>query len=183
MIIQRQHVRSQLLLLAFLLLCSAPTLAAVKEYEIKAAILHKLSKFVEWPITTFTNIDAPFILCLIGEDNFGDALTALNNHTVQGRVIKILKLPREVSSYEKCQLLFISHSEEKRLDYILDINTNKHTLTVSDQNHFAQRGGMINLRTVGRRIRFEINITAVTKAGLKIHPQLLNLATIVKENR
>jgi hypothetical protein len=57
-------------------------------------------------------------------------------------------------------------------------------LTVSDLDHFAENGGMIGLVTTDdNRIRFDINQTAVERAGLKASSQLLQLARIVDETR
>jgi hypothetical protein len=42
---------------------------------------------------------------------------------------------------------------------------------------------MINLTTEDKRIRFEVNVQAIERAGLKAGSQLLRLARIVTEAR
>lgn len=50
-------------------------------------------------------------------------------------------------------------------------------LTVSETDHFLEAGGIINFVHEDGRVRFEINEPAAQRAGLKISPQLLALAT------
>ena len=52
-------------------------------------------------------------------------------------------------------------------------------LTVSDMERFAHRGGIITLLTIQDRIRFEINVEAARRSGVKISSKLLKLANIV----
>jgi uncharacterized membrane protein len=44
---------------------------------------------------------------------------------------------------------------------------------------FTERGGMISLRLVGQKVRFDINMDAAERAGLKLSSQLLRLARVV----
>ena len=55
-------------------------------------------------------------------------------------------------------------------------------LTVSDMPQFAQRGGMIQFVLEGKKVRFEVNLTAVERAGLTLSSELLKVATTVKRN-
>ena len=52
-------------------------------------------------------------------------------------------------------------------------------LTVSDMGRFTERGGMIVLRLVDRKVHFDINIDATEPAGLKLSSQLLRLAKVI----
>jgi hypothetical protein len=56
-------------------------------------------------------------------------------------------------------------------------------LTVSDDAQFLEAGGMIQLREVRGRIRFEINLAGAEKAGLRMSSQLLQLALSVRGAR
>jgi hypothetical protein len=86
---------------------------------------------------------------------------------------------QDVSS---CNILFISPSEEERLPRILKELGRTSVLTVGETEHFGERGGMINFRVEGERVRLEINVEATQRAGLKVSSQLLKLASIVKDS-
>jgi hypothetical protein len=50
---------------------------------------------------------------------------------------------------------------------------------VSDMERFTERGGMIALRLVDRKVHFDINIDATESVGLKLSSQLLRLAKAI----
>jgi hypothetical protein len=52
-------------------------------------------------------------------------------------------------------------------------------LTIGDTKGFGESGVMINFLTKENKVRFEINLAAARRAGLKISSKLLSLATIV----
>jgi hypothetical protein len=151
-----------------------------REYLIKAAFLYNFAKFVEWPSAAFSADGAPFTLCILGQDSFGAAL-----RTVRGKTVKSTKLTiRHVSSARKveaCHILFISKSEKPRLKPILASVKELHLLTVGEMASFAQTGGIINFFELNNKIRFEINVAAAKRAGLKISSKLLKLAKVVNE--
>jgi hypothetical protein len=53
-------------------------------------------------------------------------------------------------------------------------------LTISEIEGFTQSGGIINFYIEESKIRFEINVGAAEKAGLKISSKLLKLAKITQ---
>lgn len=47
---------------------------------------------------------------------------------------------------------------------------------MGETDHFTENGGMINFVLKSAKVRFEINKTAATSAGLKISSKLMSLA-------
>ncbi|HVH09481.1 MAG TPA: YfiR family protein, partial [Gemmatimonadales bacterium] len=78
-----------------------------------------------------------------------------------------------------CDILFISESEDERVDEILAALKNRPILTVSDAANFAQRGGIIRFVTAKSRVRLEINPDAAQGAHLTLSSKLLRLADLV----
>ena len=89
----------------------------------------------------------------------------------------------KVEEVADCDILFISSSERNNLQRILEVLHTAPVLTIGDMDRFAERGGMINLTTEEKRVRFEINVEAAERAGLRPGSQLLRLARIVGESR
>src|SRR3990172_10895387 len=71
------------------------------EYQVKAAYLYNFARFVEWPDTAFNGPQAPFILCILGEDPFGDAFDSVHGRTVKGRTF-IAKKKRDLQEITSC---------------------------------------------------------------------------------
>jgi len=149
------------------------------EAQIKAVFLYNFTKYVDWPVEAFRAAADPLTVCVLGVDPFGSAL----EDTLRGEAVNDRKLAaRHIESVDEaggCQLLYVSSSEERELTRILKLLQGKPILTVGEMNQFAESGGMINLRTVQNKIRFDINEGAASRAGLKISSQLLKLGRIV----
>lgn len=168
-------------LLVLALCCSAGRTPS--EYEVKAAFLYNFAKFVEWPAPSFKSETTPFVLGIVGEDPFGDALPAVVEHEqVRGRRVEIRRY-REGEDFTGCHLLFISRSEAKRLRQLLLAAGKSGILTVGEDADFLSQGGMINFALVSKSIRFDINKKATTQAGLKISSKLLAVARSVLDDQ
>jgi hypothetical protein len=151
-----------------------------REYSVKGAFLYNFAKFVSWPEEAFRDDQMHITLCILGKDPFGDALASVEGKTVKDRKV-VIKHCETLDDLDKCHILFISRPEEQNLSEILAKVKNWNILTVSDMEAFAQSGGVINFVTVEKKIRFEINVDAAERAGLKISSKLLRLAKIVKD--
>ena len=153
---------------------------APSEYQVKAAFLYNFGRFVEWPPQP--RPPSAFTICVLGQDPFGPVLDEL----IKGKSIQDLKVvvrrPERVEDAGDCRILFISSSEDARLAHILAALRGHSVLTVGEAERFAHRGGMINFRLEGSKVRFEINPHAAEYAGLTISSQLLKLARIIHES-
>ena len=153
----------------------------VSEYRIKAAFLYNFSSFVSWPERASQHNDE-FQICVVGNDPFGEALNTLSGKSVSGMPLKIRRLTAGAIT-DTCQLVYISESETKRFVRLLGKVRARPVLTVSDIDGFAMHGGIIRFKLVDNKVRFEINVDAAERAGLKISSKLLSLAIIVSEEK
>jgi hypothetical protein len=151
------------------------------DYDVKAAYLYNFGRFVEWPSSVTSNSDS-FNVCVLGQDPFGSALDAtLANETIDGKsvIAKRISTPQEAA---RCNILFMSSTEDVRLKKIIETLDKEAVLTVSDMPKFSQHGGMIQFVLEGKRVRFEVNLGAVQHAGLTLSSELLKVATAVRGN-
>ena len=178
---KRRGRRRRLLLLLLLSLWAsiAPAGGVVSpEYKLKAALLYKLARFVEWPESVESR--STFGICVLGRDDFGSALDALESRKVDHRPIRIHRFVQSEAVDERCQILFISESKRPFLKPILRTLSRYPILTIGDVEKFAERGGMIEFTRGHKRIGFRINLHQANAAGLKIAAPLLELSTIVE---
>lgn len=147
---------------------------ALEEYEVKAAFIHNIAKFVEWPAHSADTLK----LCVIGQDPFAGALDALQGKTIGDRLWDV-SFVRHNSGLSRCDVLFIASSEKNNLGRILENIQGRAVLTISDTEGYAEQGVMVNFYLEQNRVRFEINNEAARRAGFKIGSQLLKLARIV----
>jgi len=150
------------------------------EYQVKAAFLFNFAKFVEWPADTFKAADDPITICVWGQDPFGGALEdVVRNKTVAGRPF-VVRPVSNTAQATKCQIVFVTSSERKRVRSILDELKGRGILTVGEAEDFTSNGGVINFKLKDARVRIEIDTGAAERAKLRISSKLLSLAEIRK---
>jgi hypothetical protein len=163
-------------------LCAAmPAIAAQaqpSEYEVKAAFVHNIAKFVEWPAALPASGRAR--LCLLGEDPSGGAFDMLQGKPIGSLNWEVVKVDAG-NGLKACRVLFIAPSKRADLVRILARIEGSPVLTVGDTAGYAERGVMVNFYPEDNRVRFEINRAAAARAGLLIGSQLLRLARLVDE--
>jgi hypothetical protein len=148
-----------------------------REYLIKAAFLYNFAKFTEWPDAAFDGQAAPIQVCVLGQDPFGHSLQSIEGKVIRGREVTVLRIANPKVAVN-CHVLFISESEQNRLAAILEVLGDRPVLTIADMPDFARTGGIINLKTLKEKVRFEINVGTARRAGLKLSAKLLSLAQI-----
>jgi len=180
-------IKNTVQITVFLLVLSVQITAtagsASPEYKLKAALLFKLTKFVEWPKQNSLRKDGSFGICILGRDDFGSLLDALQKRYVNNAPISIHRFMQSEGINGNCQLIFISDSKRSYLASIINTLADKPVLTIGESKKFAAQGGMIQFVRNENRIGFKINVDHVHASGLKIAAPLLELATIVDDNR
>ena len=147
------------------------------EYQIKAAYIYNFAKFVDWPAQAFVSTNAPMVIGVLGENDFGSYLKQIiSGREINGHQLQFVKFDSAAQA-TNCQVLFISASEKSHLSKILDQLKGASILTVSETDNFIGDGGMIYLfLDEENKVRFQINNDAARKAGLVISSKLLSLA-------
>jgi hypothetical protein len=148
------------------------------EYNVKAGFIYNFVKFVEWPPAAFEN-DNVIGLCFASDNPFSDVLFELNDRTVSGKKIKVKKY-KDDDSTEGCNIFYFGTMNKSFIQERLTDLRDRSVLTIGEIEGFAQMGGIINFFMDQRRLRFEVNVDAARKAGLKLSSQILMSAEIVK---
>jgi hypothetical protein len=157
--------------------------AQAPEYQLKAVFLYQFAQFVEWPSQAFSAVEAPFSVCVLGNDPFSTLLDeTVDGETVKGRHLAVRRY-RKVEDLKDCNILFITQSEMATLESTLDALKGRPILTVGDADSFAKRGGAIEFFTASNKLKLRINPEAAKAADLTISSKLLRLADIVPAAR
>jgi hypothetical protein len=182
--------QTSFLFIIFCLSAWLPAWAAVQaqerrptEYQVKAAFIYNFLQFVDWPGKLFSSPASPFniyVLDVRGENHFGQALRAYQGETVRGRKISVYHV-RALKEIKDGHILVLSASERDLLPQITRQAEETGILTIGETEGFGRLGLMINFYLEENRVRFEINIDAARRAGLKISSELLKLARIIRQ--
>jgi len=166
--------------LAFVTLASLPAIAQpiADEYRLKAAFLYKFAQFTEWPAPALDGRKT-IELCVLEPNPFGRVLAELvEGESLAGRPLQVRRLDRGATP-ETCHVLFLPARAPERRDLLKRVAA-KPVLTVSDAANFLDEGGIVQLRVVADRTRFDISAAAAEKAQLRLSSQLLRLAMHVR---
>lgn len=170
--------------------------APSREYQIKAAILYNLLKFVDWPQDKTPDSNEPLIIGLIGQDPFLNSFDPILEENPEAKPVTIRRFPGfselekaeraepdqphpQIQTIRESHLLFICRSELQHWAKILKSTEGHGVLTVADSSGFLEAGGIINLVTDHDKIRFEVNTAVARRAALRIRSRLLRLAVRV----
>lgn len=154
--------------------------AAQREYSIKAGFIYNFTKFIQWPESSFSGEQDKFVIGILGEDPFEDALDLLERKKkTGGREIAIQRFS-SLRGIKKCQVLFVSSSEKNYIEKITRKFADSPVLLLGDTPGFAEKGIGINFYTRQNKVRFEFNRKALERAGIKVSSQLLNLGRMVE---
>jgi hypothetical protein len=158
----------------------ASSLRAANEYQLKAVFLLHFAQFVEWPESAFTDLQAPLVIGVLGDDPLGHSLDeAVAGETANGRSLVIQRYRHE-DEIKSCHILFISRAEDSRLEQIFARLHGRAILTVGDGEAFALRGGIIRFVAENNKTHLRINITAAKEARLVISSKLLRTAELIE---
>jgi hypothetical protein len=151
----------------------------VPEARLKAAVLSKLPQFVQWPAAALDG-RASASVCVAPPDPFGsDLADLLAGDTVAGKPLAVVRVASE-HDVEACQILYVPASGAQRAASMMRRAASLPILTVGDSPRFLDEGGIVALRMIDGRVRFEIDAAAAERAGLRVSSQLLQLAVAVR---
>ncbi|QAY79291.1 YfiR family protein [Sphingosinicella sp. BN140058] len=166
-------------LAAAALLCalSGAAPAQPSDLAVKAAFLTKFPAYVTWPASAQPGAEAPFALCVIGDDPFGPRLdAAARGQQVDGHAVQVRRLGNAAAASD-CRIAFVQAATPAATSAVLDALADKPILTVTDRGA-AQ--GMVHFEIAEGRVRFRIDEAAARKSGLEINSRLLAIALSVK---
>jgi hypothetical protein len=151
------------------------------EFQVKAAFLLNFTKFAEWPESAFEGRESPLTICVYpaAADPFGHALEEIvQNETVNRRPVMVRKLD-EPPVAKTCQLVYFDSAERNITEVLHKLGPG--VLAVGDNDTFLRDGGAIAFVVENRRVRFDVNNSAATAAGIKLSSKLLAVARRVEK--
>ncbi len=156
----------------------ASTPAPDMEHEVKAAFLLNFARFVEWPSSAAGASD----VCTLGEDPFGPILEkTIQGKVAAGRALGVRRLAPG-APVGGCAIVFVGEADPTQRARAIRELGDQPVLSVAETAGFAQEGGIIGFVLEENRVRFEVNLPAAERAGLRVSSRLLDLARVVGSN-
>lgn len=156
----------------------------VREYEVKSAMIGKLADYVTWSEQTNTSNykSKPFVITVLGKNPFDNYLDKYKHYRIKNKVVKINYID-DISELKSSDILFISSSNKKYLEKIIETVQNKPILTIADSDAAEEAGVIIIMKIRNERIYLTINQQAAYNAKLHINSILLNYPNVKVINK
>jgi hypothetical protein len=147
---------------------------------LKAAYLFNFAQFLEWPANALP-AGAPLALCVVNDGAVADALeSTVRGRAVQGHGLTVGHL-KAGAPLPTCHVLYLSGFDLKTSLDVISTLKDVPVLTVSDAARFARTGGMVELFIEDGRMRFAVNVDALSRGRVRLSSQVLGLARIVRD--
>lgn len=143
--------------------------------RVEAAFLRNFARYVVWPPSAFAGDQAPWSVCIVGDDPFGSVLEqTFQGRTEKGRSFAVTrKVP--VEQLNGCQIVYFGGANGARHRAALELLRRMPVLTVGQSPEFLAQGGIIRL-TAGERIEMSVNLDQARAASLTIPTKMLEVA-------
>lgn len=149
------------------------------EARVKAAYLINFTRYVQWPPSAFSSVDAPLEFCVVGRTPLLEELERqAAGHTSQGKAITVKRVFSRPEA-AGCHVVFITYEEWRSQPDLAASLVRPGVLTVGESDAFAAEGGVIAFVPVRQSLRFAVNLGAGAAAGLGLSSRMLALATRV----
>lgn len=152
-----------------------------KEYQLKAVFLWRLAQFTQWPSESFESSESPIVICVVGENPFGEALEeSVLGETAHGRRM-VVRLYRVIEQGRSCHIVYVAGGAgPRRAKEISAALAGRSVLTVRDADGLpSSYETIVTFITEENKIKLRINVQAAKAARLVLDPRLLRAAEIV----
>jgi len=153
--------------------------------DLTAAFILNFVLYTDWPAEALGEPGEPLVISIAGERSLADHLRQLfAGRTVDARNVEVRHVARPdtiegLEALRDSHVVFIGSAHRERAQWILDRIEGANALTIGCFPGFAHDGGMLNLRVLGRKMRFEANFDAIQHGGVSVNSEVLRLADLV----
>lgn len=165
--------------LAFLLAMPPRDAAAghdsVPEPVARAAVLYNLATYTTWPSERASGPDLH--IGVAGPDPILAALHALEGRRVQGRTIRVREL-RPEDDLRTCDLIYVPGTSPR--GFPLRLLDGVPVLIVGDGSGAHRDLTAVRVTFERARLRLEVELSALDRAGLRISSKVLSLARVLR---
>ena len=155
---------------------------AVREYQIKAAFLYNVMKFVVWPDSAMSVGEGPVSVAVLGTNAASDMETILGARLLKGRRIAV-KGYSQAKDLGPCHVLFVTADALGEQREALRAVAGHSVLTVTEGPNLGTPAAVISLAIVETKLTFHVNLDAAESHGLQLSSNLLGLAKSRSEER
>jgi len=134
-----------------------------------AQVLFGIISYVRWPVAR------PEVrVCMVGAPHYGSAIVDKPASSL-GQRIRVKAQP-VAGAVNECDVVYMGSQPDSERDQLLAQIIGKPILSVSEPGSACPVGTMFCLRLTEAQIGFDVNLDAIARSGLRVHPNALQIA-------
>ncbi|MDO8050552.1 MULTISPECIES: YfiR family protein [unclassified Janthinobacterium] len=134
-----------------------------------AQVLFGIVSYVRWPVAR-----QEVRVCMVGAPRYGAAIVDTPASSL-GQRIRV-KIPAAASAASECDVVYLGSLPEGEREHLLAQLIGKPILSVAEPGTSCTVGTMFCLRLNEAQIGFDVNLDAIARSGLRVHPNALQIA-------
>jgi hypothetical protein len=144
----------------------------------QSLFIYNFTRLIEWPESYKTG---DFVIGVIGNSDVFGELEAYTSGKRVGMQNIVIKKYRDIPEIDKCHILFVSYNKSSGLAEIIKKTESSPTLIIGERKNMMNEGAAIGFVLTDDKLKFELNIPAATRNGLKTNTKLQEMAMNVKK--
>ncbi|MGK5080988.1 YfiR family protein [Janthinobacterium sp. HLX7-2] len=134
-----------------------------------AQVLFGIISYVRWPVAR------PEVrVCMVGTPHHGAAIVDTPASSA-GQRLRV-KIQPASGAINECDVVYMGSLPDSERELLLAQVIGKPILSVSEPGTACSVGTMFCLRLVEAQIGFDVNLDAIARSGLRVHPNALQIA-------
>jgi hypothetical protein len=134
-----------------------------------AQVLFGIISYVRWPVAR-----QEVRVCMLGAPRYGAAIVDTPASSL-GQRIRV-KIPAVAGAASECDVVYMGSLPEGEREHLLAQIIGKPILSVAEPGTSCTVGTMFCLRLNEAQIGFDVNLDAIARSGLRVHPNALQIA-------
>ncbi|CDG18275.1 YfiR family protein [Xenorhabdus doucetiae] len=140
-----------------------------------ARVVSGIISYTHWPIAP-----AALHLCLVPPSNYISALTQIDMISDQTELqIETLNFNVE-QLIERCDVIYYGQVDPQLQHQVISLKNDKPLLTIAENNQNCEIGSAFCLNINSTQATFSLNLDILTRSGVRVHPNVLQLARKVE---
>lgn len=168
---------SRLGLLILLGLCSLISIAQAEAttrepLNPSAHLVRNILGYVRWPHAPY-----PLRLCVVPPSASTKALLELSDNSDESPLRTLLQPPEASALKAHCDFIYIGNISSDDRHILLNGLIGQPVLTLTESPQGCSEGSLFCIRQAAARASFTVNLDAIARSGLYVHPQVLQLGS------
>lgn len=135
-----------------------------------AQVVLGISSYARWPTA-----HPELMICVVGRAKYADTLLD-GSASSPGVRFKAQQLPAGATVSPDCHIVYIGTTSDAEREKLFSQITGRPILSISEPNISCSVGSMFCLKFKESQLVFDVNLDSIARSGLRVHPNVLQLA-------